>query len=171
MKALLPILSLFLSFSAPAQTVGWKEYVDSQFRAMKESTALALDAQKEAVIKAEKATELRFESVNEFRAAMSDQQAHYVSRELVESKFAQMQAEINALKEQQVKLVATGTGIGTMIGWIVGGLGFVLLIMNLWGKMSLRAPLPAAPSPTPAKEGETRGEVVLREKTRPKGVE
>ena len=40
----------------------------------------ALDSSKEAVLKAENATEKRFEGVNEFRATLTDQAARFVTR-------------------------------------------------------------------------------------------
>jgi hypothetical protein len=54
--------------------------VNAALAAQQKSTADAFTASEKAIIKAEVATEKRFESVNEFRATLSDLQLTYMSR-------------------------------------------------------------------------------------------
>ena len=53
---------------------------DQRFEDSKEAISAALAASKEAVVKAELATEKRFDSVNEFRGALSDAQTRYITK-------------------------------------------------------------------------------------------
>ena len=58
-----------------------KEYVDSRVEAQDKSQAAAVLAIKEAVDKANTASEKRFEGVNEFRNTLSDQQKTLLTRD------------------------------------------------------------------------------------------
>lgn len=51
---------------------------------------------KEAVDKAEVATDKRFSSVNEFRAQLSDQTASFLPREVAEAQFAELRKQLNS---------------------------------------------------------------------------
>ena len=53
---------------------------EQRFDAQEKATTVAITSAKEAVIKAETATEKRFESVNEFRAALGDQASKLLGR-------------------------------------------------------------------------------------------
>jgi hypothetical protein len=53
---------------------------DQRFEDSKEAISAALAASKEAVVKAELATEKRFDAVNEFRGALSDAQSRYITK-------------------------------------------------------------------------------------------
>jgi Mg2+ and Co2+ transporter CorA len=58
---------------------------EQRFRAQQEALSYALNAAKEAVAKAETATEKRFDAVNEFRSALSDAAARMMPRAESES--------------------------------------------------------------------------------------
>jgi hypothetical protein len=70
-----------------------------RFEAMDEKTSLALESSKEAVLKAETATEKRFEGVNEFRGTLSDQAANLLPRSEAAARFGGIDDKIEALKE------------------------------------------------------------------------
>jgi hypothetical protein len=53
---------------------------EQRFLQQETAVTAALNSSKEAVAKAERATEKRFESVNEFRGALSDAQKNYITR-------------------------------------------------------------------------------------------
>lgn len=74
---------------------------ENQFKAQDDKTSLALASSKEAVNKAETATEKRFEGVNEFRAALSDNAAMLIPRSEAQSRFASMEEKMQAMKESQ----------------------------------------------------------------------
>ena len=62
---------------------------------MKEMVEKAFESSQEAIRKAESATEKRFESVNEFRAVLTDQQQHLVSRQVLDSVSDKLTAAID----------------------------------------------------------------------------
>jgi len=77
---------------AAAAQVALKTAIDAQDK----QTQQALTAADRAVVKAELATEKRFESVNEFRKALSDQTSNFMSRTEVLSELAGLAEKIEA---------------------------------------------------------------------------
>lgn len=86
-----------------AKFVTYRALIDSQEQKVK----LALDASEKAInkadiatekaiLKAEQATEKRFDSVNEFRAALSDQAQQFIRRSEVEQRFISVVEKIDA---------------------------------------------------------------------------
>lgn len=125
-------------------TVGTlKEYVDQRFadseiavRAALNATdkqfAAQLTAQKEAVIKAENATERRFESVNEFRLQLGDQTRTLIPRTEAEVIFRGQDARIHKLEDrlaeyEKQKGTTTAASGGMKEGWMLA-VGVVFLI-------------------------------------------
>lgn len=88
---------------------------EDRFTATDEKTGLALTSSKEAVTKAEIATEKRFDSVNEFRNTLKDQAATLLSRGEAEARF----------KGQDEKL----EGISRVQNMIMGGLIILQIIL------------------------------------------
>lgn len=62
-----------------AQITAAERRADLRFEAMKEQVAAAFASSQRAIDKADMATEKRFEGVNEFRAALSDQATRFVT--------------------------------------------------------------------------------------------
>lgn len=75
---------------------------EDRFRAQDEKTTLALTASKEAIGKAETATEKRFESVNEFRGTLSDQARLQLPRAEADERFKNMADKLEELKREMV---------------------------------------------------------------------
>lgn len=114
-----------------------KELRDEQrFQAQSAAITAAMGAAEKAVTKAEAAAERRFESVNEFRATLSDQAATFVTR-----------TELEVLREQWRETAATfaarldtaeGHAGGLTSGWgyligavtLVGAVIAVVLAVN-----------------------------------------
>lgn len=97
--------------------ISLREYVDVRFEAQEKAVAAALASADRAVAKAESATEKRFESVNEFRAALSDssrllmpRSEAEISNKVLSEKIEVLTARLNAKDEQ-------GRGMGQ--GWII----------------------------------------------------
>lgn len=117
-------------------------------------TRLALEAAKEAVNKAEVATEKRFEGVNEFRAALGDQASRLMPRSETEVRLqglaervdvntqsilttAAIQADRIGKLELDVRTQLAlsdgkGTGLKDAWGYIIGAAGFAALLVSLW---------------------------------------
>lgn len=97
-----------------------KEYVDQRF------TQLQL-----AVDKAEQATEKRFESVNEFRMTLSDQQRTFVPRAEYESGHAAIHTEVAELKARLDEIENLKAGGSNTIAWLAAGIGLIIAIIAL----------------------------------------
>lgn len=105
--------------------------VSTLVHAHAERVVLALAAADKAVLKAEVATEKRFESVNEFRQTLSDQTRSFISR-----------VEFDAVRDANGARVADlasrldkteGKTVGLNAGWIylLGGLSVVATVVSL----------------------------------------
>jgi hypothetical protein len=77
---------------------------EERFKAMDEKTGLALTSSKEAVTKAEVATEKRFDAVNEFRGTLSDQAATLLPRAEATARFTSYDEKIEEIKRDIVAL-------------------------------------------------------------------
>jgi len=107
----------------------------------------AFDSSQTAIQKAETATEKRFEGVNEFRAALSDQAAHFVTREAMaamadkfDTQISQYRKDLETLgrrldvREGQSQGSRLTTGILVTVTTVaVGVLGLVVVIANYLG--------------------------------------
>jgi hypothetical protein len=89
-----------------------------RFDAQEGANRLALDAAEKAVLKAENAAERRFESVNEFRATLSDQAAQFVTRKEVEALFVAVNGTLGRLEQGASNSAGRGAGMSQMWGWI-----------------------------------------------------
>ena len=72
---------------------------NQRFEAMKEQVDAAFAASQLAIDKADMATEKRFEGVNEFRAALTDQAARFVTQDALVSLSDKLQASIDRNRE------------------------------------------------------------------------
>lgn len=128
-----------------AQINAAEQRSDIRFEAMKEQVAAAFDSSQRAIDKADIATEKRFEGVNEFRAALSDQATRFVTTQTLEALGDKLQAAIERNREdldalsQRVDLregVTEGSRLtwGTMAGLLsaFGILIGVLVVFINW---------------------------------------
>lgn len=99
---------------------------EDRFRAMDEKTGLALICSKEAVAKAETATEKRFDAVNEFRAALSDQAANLLTRSEASAKFQSYDEKLEYIKASREHRSEWTIGI-----WVIVALGVVDLVTRM----------------------------------------
>lgn len=91
----------------------------------------ALQAAKEAVTKAETATERRFDSVNEFRKTLADQSSTFLPRPEYQAAHNATNDQIRALAERMNRADGRSTGHGDSWGYIVGACGLILAIATL----------------------------------------
>jgi hypothetical protein len=80
-----------------------RRYMD-RFTAMDEKTSLALTSSKEAVQKAEIATEKRFDSVNEFRGQLKDQAFTLLPRIEAEGRFGAQDDKLSSMAKDIISL-------------------------------------------------------------------
>jgi uncharacterized membrane protein YidH (DUF202 family) len=96
--------------------------IEQRFKAAEERTTLALTAADRAVVKAETATEKRFDAVNEFRATLADQASRLMPRAEVEQIVKGMSEKIDDLRGTR------RTGYAS-IGALVVGAAVVLAVL------------------------------------------
>lgn len=104
---------------------GWtfdtlKEYLDMRFT----------DSEK-AVEKANIANDKRFESVNEFRATLSDQQKDFLTRNEYSRAHNDLLNQVISLNSRMDKKEGESTGINDVWGWIVGAIGLLIAIAGI----------------------------------------
>jgi hypothetical protein len=100
--------------------------------------AEAMAAQKEAVIKAEVATERRFESVNEFRNQMGDMQRTLMPRSESEQRMANLEKQLDSLEGLMSESRARLRGGKEMWAYIIGAVGLLLAIASFAATIILR---------------------------------
>jgi hypothetical protein len=105
--------------------------VDDRFMSQEKAVAAALAAAKEAVAKAETATEKRFESVNEFRGALNDSSRLLMPRTEAEMAMAEIRRSVADL-DGRIK-AKEDRGRGMNQGWVilVAGIGLISSIISL----------------------------------------
>jgi hypothetical protein len=121
-----------------------REAVTTAFLSQKEAVNAALAAADRAVLKAELASEKRFESVNEFRGTLADQQrtlmpraeAEAILRSLevkLDSAVGTLTEKIETISKAQLATVSLGSGV--QFGWqySVAIIGFILAVLGIVG--------------------------------------
>jgi acyl-CoA reductase-like NAD-dependent aldehyde dehydrogenase len=81
---------------------GWtldtlEKFLDSRIMAVEKNVTTAMAAADKAVTKAETAAEKRFDSVNEFRNAMKDQQSSFADKENTDMRLKTIEARMEQL--------------------------------------------------------------------------
>jgi len=99
---------------------------EERFEAQKEAVSNALIAADRAVGKAEVASEKRFDSVNEFRAALADQTARLMPRTESEARLSAMAEKLDSLVDRFNRSEGKGTGIATSWAIAVAVIGMAL---------------------------------------------
>jgi len=87
-----------------------------RFIDMERALTAALVASEKAIIKAEVATEKRFESVNEFRTTLSDQATNFVTRAEFAATTERDRERLTELTDRLNK--SEGRGSGLQAGWV-----------------------------------------------------
>jgi hypothetical protein len=105
--------------------------MSAQLEFVRSNTEAAFGASEKAILKAESAAERRFESVNEFRAALSDQTARLMPRNEVENMFKSVNEKIDEMRKQLDLGAGRRVGGAALWGYIVGGVGLLVSIAVL----------------------------------------
>ena len=106
-----------------------EQLMDVRFKSQDEKTTQALAFSKEAVDKADKATEKRFENVNEFRATLSDQATKFALKDEVNTKFTYMEKELASLRESKSETSGKSQTWFVIIGILFSILGSAIAIV------------------------------------------
>jgi hypothetical protein len=105
---------------------------EERFVAMDEKTSLALAASEKAVVKAEMATEKRFDSVNEFRDTLRDQASQLLPRAEADSKFAAVNEKFEDIKKSG--MAQRNWGVGTALAILALLISIAALVLRGFGK-------------------------------------
>lgn len=114
--------------------ISLREYVDLLASTQKEAVNAALAAAQKAVDKAEAASERRFESVNEFRATLSDQARLLMPRLEAEQQFKTMSEKIDVLTARVN--ARDDRGAGLHLGWVLL-VGVIAVIGTIVGAIAV----------------------------------
>lgn len=125
-----------MSGETERQVSGWtvdtlKEYTQQRFSDQDKAVQAALLAAKEAVLKAETASEKRFESVNEFRGQLADQTATLIPRAEADSRFSALSEKVTDLTDRINKTEGAKAGSDVTIGKIYAAIGVVGAILGI----------------------------------------
>jgi chemotaxis protein CheY-P-specific phosphatase CheC len=111
--------------------------ISARFDSLNKLTDAALSSAQTAVLKAESAAEKRFESINEFRATLSDQQRTLMPRSEAEITLNTLREEVKLLKESQIANMGKGQGLN--LAWLIL-IGFLSLISIVLGIVAFFKP-------------------------------
>ena len=110
-----------------------------RYEAMQAQVEAAFESSQRAIDKADEATEKRFEGVNEFRAALSDQATRFVTNDQLTALGSKLEASISRNREDLETLATRinlreGAISGSRLTWgsmaaLVAGLGTVIAII------------------------------------------
>lgn len=103
------------------------------FAAQKSAVDAALAAADRAVAKAEDAAERRFESVNEFRAQLKDQQIGLITRAEADVEFRAMRDKIDLLTNRMDRTEGRGSGADKTVQYVLAGLSAILTLLLIGG--------------------------------------
>jgi hypothetical protein len=93
--------------------------VQSALTAQEKAVNAALIAADRAVAKAEVAAEKRFDSTNEFRGQLRDQQLTFPSKAEVEQRFLALLERVGKVEERLTRAEGNGAGRATTMAWVV----------------------------------------------------
>jgi hypothetical protein len=115
---------------------GWtldtlKELFEQRFSSQDKAVTAALQAAEKAVQKAEVAAEKRFDSVNEFRAQLSDQAATFMPRLEAEQRIAQQSEKLARVESRLDRQDGKTGGAGSLASALVAGAGLLVAVVTL----------------------------------------
>lgn len=125
-----------MSGETEKQVSGWtvdtlKEYFSQRFTDSDKAIQAALLAAKEAVLKAENATEKRFEATNEFRGQLADQTATLLPRSEYDSNHKALEDKIDALTDRMNRNDGKSSGLSAGWGYLVGAIVLAATIISV----------------------------------------
>lgn len=97
---------------------------EQRFIAQKEALESALASAIRAVDKAESIAEKWRQNANEWRAAMSDRDRAYLTKEAAEIKFSAIDKAIDEGKDSRIRMQGKTAGLSQGWGFLVGAMGF-----------------------------------------------
>lgn len=106
-------------------------HLEERIKAVADTAQAAAQNADKAVSKAETAAEKRFESVNEFRNTLSDQQRNLMPRDEANIRFEALTHEIRGAQHILENMRAEQKGVVGDWGYAIGVVGLVLTLVTL----------------------------------------
>jgi len=109
------------------QKVAYSNYIDA---VRTEMTAAFLSSEK-AIAKAESASDRRFESVNEFRAQLTDQATKFMPRAESEARHAAMAEKLAIQQARLDKMEGRGSGLNAGWAYLIAAVGLAAALLSI----------------------------------------
>jgi hypothetical protein len=107
-----------------------REYIDMRFEEMDKRFTNRFEAQETAIGKAEAALSERLNTMNEFRATISDQAKHFITR----PEHDKLDNDVRTLQREKANLDGrisiTVIAVSTIVSFVMSGL--LLMISHFW---------------------------------------
>lgn len=115
---------------------GWtvdtlKQHYDQRFRDQEKAVSAALASAEKAVSTANVANEKRFESVNEFRAQLTDQTATFLPRKEYDARHETLESRVSELTDRMNRSDGQQKGSDLTIGKIYAAIAAVGAILGI----------------------------------------
>jgi hypothetical protein len=107
---------------------------EQRFQAQESAVSTTMLAAKEAVIKAEAASEKRFDNTNEWRQAMNDRDTRLMPREEANSKFRAMEDKLSDTVKRLDLTDGSKKGLRDGWGYVVGAIGLLAALVEAFKK-------------------------------------
>jgi hypothetical protein len=125
--------------SLAAALSGAEEKLINRIESLRSMIDLRAEMNNEAITKAEKATQLRFESVNEFRQTLTDQATQFVTRGVLEATQRQLNSQLENIEQQfrsandSTKSAISGLSeqVASLTGKVIVGGSCVMVVLLL----------------------------------------
>jgi hypothetical protein len=104
---------------------------EQHFSHQREAVNAALQSAEKAILKAEQASEKRFDAVNEFRSVLADQQRLLMTRSEYEVNHRNIVEATLALEKRIEKRENMSSGASHVAAYVVGGFGLLLTIVSI----------------------------------------
>jgi hypothetical protein len=111
-----------------------KAHYDQRFIDQERAVAAALAAADRAALKAETASEKRFDAVNEFRGQLADQASTFMPRQEAQVSIGSLADKLDLQAARLDKLEGRSSGFGSIGALVAGGvaiLGTIIIVANL----------------------------------------
>lgn len=125
-----------MSGETEKQVSGWtvdtlKEYVEQRFTDQDRAVQAALTSAKEAVLKAENASDKRFDSVNEFRQQLSDQTNTFLSRPEYNAQHKALEDKVSDLTDRLNTITGKSSGLKDGWSYLLGALAGISIVVGV----------------------------------------
>lgn len=114
------------------EDVSLRQYVDQRLADYDRAVQAALASAEKAITKADIATEKRFESVNEFRATLADQQNTFLSRPEYDANHKNLSDRVSALETFRYESSGVLKGGSALIATMGLLISLAVLALQFW---------------------------------------